>query len=208
MTGQLFVSHLDPRATESTLLQLFRPFGTVTEWKYFWNKDVSDASFGTPRGIALVTMATPDEAQRARLALNGRLVGSQQISVRSSVQRVEIPQNAVVAPVQLSDNARRNHISMLRSKLNAMRGGTAAGAQVGVSSGDAAATEAAATTTTTAESTGEVSTSATKRKRDDDDDNNNNTIDNNKNTDNNDNSSNNKEKRAATDQRQDDGGSI
>jgi RNA recognition motif-containing protein len=158
--GTLFVTQLDARATESTLLQLFRPFGTVTEWKYFWNKDHTDASFGTPRGSALVTMATPAEAQRARLALNGKRVGSQCIVVRPSIRRVEVPQNAVVEPTPLSDTARRNHITMLRSKLNAMRG---------ITPGDVvdSDTTAAATTTTTADVPSDASgeaQAATKRK--------------------------------------------
>lgn len=153
------MTQLDARATESTLLQLFRPFGTVTEWKYFWNKDHTDASFGTPRGSALVTMATPAEAQRARLALNGKRVGSQCIVVRPSIRRVEVPQNALVEPTPLSDTARRNHITMLRSKLNAMRGITPAV--------DSDTTAAATTTTTTADAPSDASDeaqAATKRK--------------------------------------------
>jgi RNA recognition motif-containing protein len=161
------VSGLDPRATEATLLQLFRPFGTVTDWKYFWNRDQSQTTFGTPRGLALVTMRTPDEARRAREALHGKLVGSQRISVRPSIQRVELDANGVVAVPQLTVAARRDHISMLKSKLNAMKSGAATSANVtsaNVTAADANATAATTAAESSASSASAASSTATKRK--------------------------------------------
>ncbi len=161
----LFVGRLDPRATELTLHQLFKPFGPVTECAIAWNRDASNAqTFGKPRGHAYVSLASPEQAQRAIAALDGRQVGDQRICVRLARARVAVDAASLPAPgavtAPLSDDARRAAIAMLRATL-AQRAepakrklaDDAADASTAASATTTAAAAATATTTTTATNT-------------------------------------------------------
>ncbi|HWX23369.1 MAG TPA: RNA-binding protein [Candidatus Binatia bacterium] len=67
MNTKLHVANLAASTTERKLQDLFSPHGNVAEV----NLQVEREN-GQPRGFAIVTMATPQGAQAAILALNGK----------------------------------------------------------------------------------------------------------------------------------------
>ena len=81
MNTKLYVSNLAATTTERDLQDLCSPHGNVAEV----NLPVERES-GRPRGCAIVTMATPQGAQAAILALNGKEVEARVLAV--SVSRV------------------------------------------------------------------------------------------------------------------------
>lgn len=64
---KLYVGNLNFDATEDQVRELFSSFGEVQEVKI-----VMDRFSGRSRGFAFVRMATPDEAAKAKDALNGQ----------------------------------------------------------------------------------------------------------------------------------------
>ena len=76
MNTKLYVGNLAATTTESDLQALFSPHGNVTEA----NLPVEQAS-GRLRGFAIVTMATPEGARAAILALNGKEVEARVLAV-------------------------------------------------------------------------------------------------------------------------------
>ena len=67
---KLFVGNLSFDITENDLLDVFAAHGTVTETNL-----LMDRTTGKPRGFAFITMATPEEAQKAIESLNGSALG-------------------------------------------------------------------------------------------------------------------------------------
>ena len=86
MSGQLFVGNLDFKVTENDLQDAFAAHGTVLEANL-----VTDRSTGRPRGFAFVTMSTPEEAQKAIEALNGKELSGRALSVNVARPREERP---------------------------------------------------------------------------------------------------------------------
>ncbi len=84
MTAQLFVGNLDFKVTENDLHDAFAAHGTVVEAKL-----MTDRATGRPRGFAFVTMSTPEEAQKAIDALNGKELGGRALSVSVARPREE-----------------------------------------------------------------------------------------------------------------------
>ena len=76
MSTKLFVGNLDFKVTENELHDAFAAFGTVVETNL-----VTDRTTGRPRGFAFVTMNSPEEAQKAIDALNGKDLGGRALSV-------------------------------------------------------------------------------------------------------------------------------
>jgi RNA recognition motif-containing protein len=64
---KLYVGNLNFDASEDQVRELFSSFGEVQEVKI-----VMDRFSGRSRGFAFVRMATPDEANKAKDALNGQ----------------------------------------------------------------------------------------------------------------------------------------
>lgn len=64
---KLYVGNLNFDASEDQLRELFATYGEVQEAKI-----VMDRFSGRSRGFAFVRMATPDEANKAKDALNGQ----------------------------------------------------------------------------------------------------------------------------------------
>ena len=76
MSTKLFVGNLDFNVTENDLQDAFAAHGTVVETNL-----VTDRTTGRPRGFAFVTMSSPEEAQKAIDALNGKELGGRALNV-------------------------------------------------------------------------------------------------------------------------------
>jgi cold-inducible RNA-binding protein len=86
MSNKLFVGNLSYNTTENDLQDAFAAHGTVLETNLMVDK-VS----GRPRGFAFVTMSTPEEAQKAIDALNGKELGGRALTVNIARPREERP---------------------------------------------------------------------------------------------------------------------
>src|SRR6516162_3089228 len=86
MSAKLFVGNLDFKVTESDLQGAFAAQGTVVEAMI-----VTDRTTGRPRGFAFVTMSSPEEAQKAIDALNGKDLGGRALNVNVARERDERP---------------------------------------------------------------------------------------------------------------------
>ncbi len=84
MSTKLFVGNLDFKVTENDLQDAFAAYGTVLEANL-----VTDRATGRPRGFAFVTMSSPEEAQKAIDALNGKDLGGRALNVNIARPREE-----------------------------------------------------------------------------------------------------------------------
>ena len=84
MSTKLFVGNLDFKVTEKDLQDAFAAHGTVVEASV-----VADRTTGRPRGFAFVTMSSPEEAQKAIDALNGKEMGGRALNVNIARPREE-----------------------------------------------------------------------------------------------------------------------
>ncbi len=84
MSTKLFVGNLDFKTTEHDLQDAFAAYGTVVETKV-----VTDRATSRPRGFAFVTMASPEDAQKAIDALNGKALGGRALNVNIAHPREE-----------------------------------------------------------------------------------------------------------------------
>src|ERR1041385_5203525 len=84
MSTKLFVGNLDFNVTENDLQDAFAAHGTVVETNL-----VTDRATGRPRGFAFVTMSSPEEAQKAIDALNGKELGGRALNVNIAKPREE-----------------------------------------------------------------------------------------------------------------------
>src|SRR4249919_2112231 len=76
--AKLFVAGLPDSVSEEVLKQIFEATGgTVVSVSL-----PKDRMTGRPRGFGFVTLSTPQEAEAARVALDGSLQGGRSISVR------------------------------------------------------------------------------------------------------------------------------
>jgi RNA recognition motif-containing protein len=84
MSNKIFVGNLDFKVTENELQDAFAAHGTVLEANL-----VTDRTTGRPRGFAFVTMSSPEEAQKAIAALNGKELGGRALVVNLARPREE-----------------------------------------------------------------------------------------------------------------------
>src|SRR5437660_10444223 len=84
MNTKLYVGNLAYTTSENDLQDLFAAHGPVTEVHLPFDRES-----GRPRGFAFVTMATPEAAQAAILALNGTAVGERTLTVNEARPREE-----------------------------------------------------------------------------------------------------------------------
>jgi len=82
--SKLYVGNLAYTTSETDLQDMFSAHGTVIEVKMPFDRES-----GRPRGFAFVTMATPEAAQAAILALNGTAVGERTLTVNEARPREE-----------------------------------------------------------------------------------------------------------------------
>ena len=84
MSSKLFVGNLSFDTTENDLQDAFAAHGTGTETNL-----MMDRATGRPRGFGFVTMSSPEEAQKAIEALNGKSVGGRALTVNIARPREE-----------------------------------------------------------------------------------------------------------------------
>src|SRR6266480_4763885 len=84
MNTKLYVGNLAYSTSENDLQDLFAAHGPVSEVHMPFDRES-----GRPRGFAFVTMATPEAAQAAILALNGTAVGERTLTVNEARAREE-----------------------------------------------------------------------------------------------------------------------
>jgi RNA recognition motif-containing protein len=84
MSAKLFVGNLSFNVTENDLQDAFAAHGTVVETNL-----MMDRATGRPRGFAFVTMSTPEEAQKAIDALNGKDLAGRALTVNVAKPREE-----------------------------------------------------------------------------------------------------------------------
>ena len=86
MSNKLFVWNISFNTTENDLQDAFAAHGTVLEANL-----MMDRATGRPRGFGFVTMSTPEEAQKAIDALNGKSVDGRALTVNVARPREERP---------------------------------------------------------------------------------------------------------------------
>lgn len=84
--NKLFVGNLAFATTENDLQDAFAAFGTVMEVNL-----MLDRMTGKSRGFAFVTMATPEDAQKAIEGLHGKNFGGRDLTVNVARPREERP---------------------------------------------------------------------------------------------------------------------
>ena len=84
MSNKLFVGNLSFNTTENDLQDAFAAHGTVIEANL-----MMDRATGRPRGFGFVTMSTPEEAQKAIEAMNGKELAGRALTVNIARPREE-----------------------------------------------------------------------------------------------------------------------
>ena len=86
MSTKLFVGNLSFNTTENDLQYAFAAHGTVVETNL-----MMDRMSGRPRGFAFVTMGSPEEANKAIEAMNGKQLDGRALTVNIARPREERP---------------------------------------------------------------------------------------------------------------------
>ena len=84
MNAKLFVGNLSFNTTENDLQDAFAAHGTVVEANL-----MMDRATGRPRGFGFITMSSPEEAQKAIDALNGKDMDGRALTVNEAKPREE-----------------------------------------------------------------------------------------------------------------------
>src|SRR5262249_33783987 len=84
MGKKLYVGNLTYGVTDSTLLQMFEPHGTVQSAQIIMDRDT-----GRSKGFGFVEMGSDQEAQAAIQALNGKEVDGRSLTVNEAKPRTE-----------------------------------------------------------------------------------------------------------------------
>ncbi|SRR5664279_4411948 len=84
MNAKLFVGNLSFNTTENDLQDAFAAHGTVVEANL-----MMDRATGRPRGFGFITMSSPEEAQKAIDALNGKDMDGRALTVNEAKPRQE-----------------------------------------------------------------------------------------------------------------------
>ncbi len=84
MNTKLFVGNLSFNTTENDLQDAFAAHGTVVEANLMVDRDS-----GRPRGFGFVTMASPEEAQKAAEAMNGASLDGRNLTVNEARPKPE-----------------------------------------------------------------------------------------------------------------------
>ena len=86
MSSKLFVGNLSFNTTENDLQDAFAAHGTVIETNLMMDRET-----GRPRGFGFITMSSPEEAQKAIEALNGKSIDGRALTVNVAKPREERP---------------------------------------------------------------------------------------------------------------------
>jgi len=82
--NKLFVGNLSFNITENDLQDAFAAHGNVLETNL-----MTDRATGRPRGFGFVTMSSPEEAQKAVEAMNGKSIDGRALTVNIARPREE-----------------------------------------------------------------------------------------------------------------------
>ncbi len=82
MSKRLYVGSLPYSVTETTLRDLFTPFGEVTQVNI-----ITDRDSGQSKGFGFVEMADDEAAKQAISQMNGKMVDNRQIQVSEARPR-------------------------------------------------------------------------------------------------------------------------
>ncbi len=82
MNAKVHVGNLSDVTSENDLKELFSAYGNVAEVNV-----PRERPSGRSRGFAFVTMVTPEGAQSAILALNGKVIGTNTVTVSEARPR-------------------------------------------------------------------------------------------------------------------------
>ncbi len=82
MNAKVYVGNLSDATTENDLREVFSAHGNVSEVNL-----PKERPSGRSRGFGFVTMATPEGAQAAIQALNGKAIGNNTITVSEARPR-------------------------------------------------------------------------------------------------------------------------
>ena len=104
MSNKLFVGNLSFNTTENDLQDAFAAHGTVTETNV-----MMDRMTNRPRGFAFVTMASPEDAQKAIAALNGAQLDGRALTVNIARPREERPAGGGGGRREFSGNRDRRY---------------------------------------------------------------------------------------------------
>lgn len=80
--SKLFVGNLPHAHTSKDLETMFAPFGAVKSAQV-----IQDRMTGQSRGFGFVEMETPEQAEAAKAALNGSVVGGRTLTVNEARER-------------------------------------------------------------------------------------------------------------------------
>jgi RNA recognition motif-containing protein len=86
MNSKLFIGNLSFNATENDLQDAFSQFGVVSEVNI-----MMDRATNRPRGFAFVTMATPEDAEKAIQGMNGKDFDGRALTVNEARPREDRP---------------------------------------------------------------------------------------------------------------------
>ena len=86
MSTKLFVGNLSFNTTENDLQEAFAAHGQVVEANL-----MMDRMTGRSRGFAFITYATPEEAQKAIAAMNGKQLDGRALTVNIARPKEERP---------------------------------------------------------------------------------------------------------------------
>ena len=84
MGKKLYVGNLTYGVTDSNLLQMFEPHGTVQSAQVIMDRDT-----GRSKGFGFVEMKSDQEAQAAIAALNGKDMGGRPLTVNEARPKTE-----------------------------------------------------------------------------------------------------------------------
>jgi RNA recognition motif-containing protein len=84
MGKKLYVGNLSYGTTDSVVLQLFEPFGTVASAQVIMDRDT-----GRSKGFGFVEMGSDQEAQAAIAALSGKEVDGRALTVNEARPKTE-----------------------------------------------------------------------------------------------------------------------
>jgi RNA recognition motif-containing protein len=85
-TARLYVGNLSYGTTKETLEKAFAPHGEVVSVNI-----ITDRQTGRPKGFAFVEMATPEEGEAAKAALNGTDLDGRAINVDNAREQERRP---------------------------------------------------------------------------------------------------------------------
>ncbi|XP_046403029.1 probable RNA-binding protein 18 isoform X1 [Ischnura elegans] len=128
---RLWIGNLDSRITEYQLLKLLQKYGPIEKFDLLFHR--SGPLVGLPRGYAFVTFESNEDATRAKVALDGKLVGCKRIVLRwaHSISREDLerpkPQLEIPALAGTKNEKKVSRLSVIQAieaKLKMMERGS------------------------------------------------------------------------------------